>query len=122
MGYRSTVGIKCQSGAYEKFKAAWDRNMFSPHKILTDDNQTEYILIWEWVKWNDFYEEVAAIEQVMDELDEYANDEAWENKMAYKKLELGEDDTDVTHRQNSYNISLYYIREIDTDGMKELRL
>ena len=65
MGYTSDVGIMCQPKAYEMFKKEFD--LIGPHKILKRGDY--HLLIWEWVKWYTEFEDVAKIEEIMDELE-----------------------------------------------------
>lgn len=105
MGYRSDVGIMCQPKAYEMFKKEFDT--ISPHKILQRDDY--HLLIWEWIKWYPDYEDIAKVEEIMDELGDHED----ENGYGYKFLRLGENDTDVEVRTNNFNVELWMIREIE---------
>ena len=116
MGYRSVVGIKCEEKAFEKFKSAYEEQSFTPDKIYHNNENDEFILVWDWVKWYDDFEEVQAIENVMDELDEYDIDKSTSDGMGYKMIRLGESDEDVEERDNSSDLEFYYIRQLDTDG------
>ena len=105
MGYRSDVGIMCQPKAYEMFKKEF--NVISPHKVLQRDDY--HLIIWEWVKWYDEFDDVAKVNEIMAEL----NDRDHEDGYGYKFLRIGEEDTDVESRTNNYEVELWMRREID---------
>lgn len=105
MGYRSDVGIMCQPKAYEMFKKEFD--VICPHKVLQHDDY--HLLIWEWVKWYDAFDDVAKVNEIMAEL----NDRDHEDGYGYKFLRIGEEDTDVESRTNNYEVELWMRREID---------
>lgn len=105
MGYTSDVGIMCQPKAYEMFKKEFD--LIGPHKILKRGDY--HLLIWEWVKWYIEFEDVAKIEEIMNELEEHYDEDGY----GYKFLRLGEDDTDVEARTNNCEVELWMRREID---------
>lgn len=86
-----------------------------PDEILKyeGDRTAEYLLMWNWVKWYEGwedYEDVNAVTNVMRTLDKYGIEDVG---YGYKFLRLGEDDTDVESRTNNDNIELYFRREID---------
>ena len=91
MGYYSDVAIMCGRRAFDMFKLAWERVDFKPSSIMlvrhTEDNP-QFILRWEWVKWYQGYENVAAIEKVMKQLRNVDGDE-----YAYKCIIIGEDNS-----------------------------
>lgn len=105
MGYRSDVGIMCQPKAYEMFKKEF--NVICPHKVLQCGDY--HLLIWEWVKWYDEFDDVAKANEIMAEL----NDRDHEDGYGYKFLRIGEEDTDVESRTNNYEVELWMRREID---------
>lgn len=106
MGYRSDVGIMCQPKAYEMFKKEFD--LIRPHKVLQRGDY--HLLIWEWVKWYNDFEDVAKVEEIMNELYDYHEDE---DGYGYKFLRLGEEDTDIDDATNNYAVELWMRREID---------
>lgn len=105
MGYMNDVGIMCQPKAYEMFKNEFD--LIGPHKILKRGDY--HLLIWEWVQWYIELEDVAKIEEIMNELDEHEDEDGY----GYKFLRIGEDDTDVEAITNNYEVELWMRREID---------
>jgi len=105
MGYMNDVGIMCQPKAYEMFKNEFD--LIGPHKILKRGDY--HLLIWEWVKWDIEFEDVAKIEEIMDELEEHYDEDGY----GYKFLRLGEEDTDVEDRTNNCEVELWMHREIE---------
>lgn len=105
MGYKSDVGIMCQPKAYEMFKKEFD--LIRPHKILKRGDY--HLLIWEWVKWCIEFEDVAKIDEIMNELEEHYDEDGY----GYKFLRLGEDDTDVEDRTNNCEVELWMRREIE---------
>ncbi len=109
MGYRSEVAIRCQDKAFEMFQKSWGELI--PDKVFHKEN--DHLIYWDWVKWYEDYPDVSAIENVMSELNELENDEATEKKMGYSFMRLGEDDTDIETKNNTYDIELWMIRKID---------
>ena len=105
MGYRSDVGIMCQPKAYEMFKKEFD--LIRPHEILKRGDY--HLLIWKWVKWCIEFEDVAKIDEIMNELEEHYDEDGY----GYKFLRLGEDDTDVEDRTNNCEVELWMRREIE---------
>lgn len=117
MGYRSTVGIKCQKKSFELFKTAYELNKIVPDEIFQNGDEDEFILIWKSIKWYPKYEDVEAIENVMDELDAYDDsNNAYDIEMGYSMIRLGESDGDIECRDNTDNLDFYYVRDIDTEG------
>ena len=113
MGYRSEVAIRCQKNAFEMLKKAY--GTFNPDKLL-NKGDNDYLLYWDWVKWYDEYSHVAAITDVMGELDVMFggdNEEIVEHYYGYKFMRLGADDDDVEVRSNCNDIELCMIRKID---------
>lgn len=105
MGYRSDVGIMCQPKAYEMFKKEFD--LIGPHKVLQRDDY--HLLLWEWVKWYSDFDDVAKVEEIMNELGEHEEEDGY----GYKFLRFGEEETDVEERTNNCDVELWLIREID---------
>lgn len=105
MGYTSDVGIMCQPKAYEMFKKEFD--LIGPHKVLQRGD--DHLLIWEWVNWYDDFEDVAKVEEIMDELDKHYDEDGY----GYKFLRIGEDDTDVEDTTNNCYVELWMRREIE---------
>lgn len=92
MGYRCEVTIMCEAKAFEMFKEAWESVDFMPDKIeeiKRTDIPSDYVMVWEWVKWYPSYRDVIAIEDVCAKLcnDEYTNADGY----AFKKIIIGED-------------------------------
>lgn len=111
MGYHSEVAIRCQDKAFEMFKEAWSKFKFIPDKIY--HHKDDHLIYWDYVKWYEDYPDVSAIENIMSELNKLSNDEAIEKKMGYRFMRLGEDDTDIETKDNTYDIGLWMIRKID---------
>lgn len=125
MGYRSEVAIKCQDKAFEMFKKTYSECGLMPDKIYEEDDCK--IIYFSWIKWyHPEFDDIVAMEKTMDELDrllnkEYYDDDAiYDQKLGYKFLRLGEDESDVEHRTNCYHIELWVKREIDLDNAKEI--
>lgn len=120
MGYRSEVAIKCEEKAFEMFRETYKRVELMPDKVYKDGDY--FILYWDWIKWYDSYEDVGAIESVMDELDELQDPNREEKTgYGYRFMRLGEEDTDIETRENDWNIELWMIRKIDIpDGLEEV--
>lgn len=111
MGYRSEVAIKCEEKAYEKLMETCHNVNFMPDEIFKDEE--DYILRWDWIKWNQDYDYIMAIESVLDTFDNlYAYGDGIPG-YAYKFMRIGEDDCDVEVRQNSWDIELWMVRKID---------
>lgn len=114
MGYYSEVAIKCEEKAYQALKEACKNA--GPDGIYKDGNY--FIFYWDWTKWYDFYDDIAAIENIMDELDQLE-----EVGYGYKFLRLGENDNDVEHRENNGGIELWMLRKIDIpEGLEEVEI
>lgn len=66
MGYYSEVTIRCEEKAFEMFKEAWKKTEMIPDKVLkTNDGTEDYIIQWQRVKWDTYYLDVAAINDVI---------------------------------------------------------
>jgi hypothetical protein len=88
MGYRYDVVIACEEKAYSLFSQAWEKVGFRPKSLQRagEDGYYQFLCKWDWLKWEG--ERVAAVESIMDKLDEEYDDiEGY----AYKKLEIFED-------------------------------
>ena len=122
MGYRSEVAIKCEEKAFEMLKETYKRVDLPPDKLYKDGEH--FILYWDWIKWYDSYEDVGAIESVMDELDELQDPNNHDDTgYGYRFMRLGEDDTDIETRQNSWDIELWMVRKIDIpEGLEEVEV
>lgn len=105
MGYRSDVGIMCQPKAYEMFKKEF--NVICPHKVLQRGDY--HLLIWNWKPWSDYFDDVAKVEEIMNELGEHEDEDGY----GYKFLRIGEDDTDVEDITNNCEVELWMRREIE---------
>lgn len=115
MGYRSEVAIKCEEKAFEMLRETYRRVDLEPDKVFKDGDC--FILYWDWVKWYSIYEDVAAIEDILDKLDELEDT----TNYGYRFMRLGENDDDVETRENNWNIDLWMIRKIDIpDGLEEI--
>ena len=120
MGYGSEVAIKCEEKAYKMLKETCYKADIMPDKIFKDGD--EYILYYDWIKWDENYEEVSAIIKTLDKLDELQDPNDYETTgYGYKFVRIGEDNDDIEIRQNDWNIELYIVRKINIpDGLEEL--
>lgn len=108
MGYHSEVAIKCEKKAYEMLKEICQSVNCMPDKIFK--NESEYILYWDWIRWDECYEDIGAIDQVMCNLEDHGNEDG---EYGYAFIRLGESDGDIEIRSNDENMELYMIRKID---------
>lgn len=122
MGYYSEVGIKCREKAFEMFREVWSKNNMCPDEILFDKECNEYLIAWDCVKWYDAFEDVSAINEIMDKLDDMPDaDIEAEDGYGYAFTRIGEDVCDVEMRTNNYEVELWVRRELDIDpAWKEL--
>ena len=122
MGYRSEVAIRCEAKAYERFKNVFSKKELyvTPDKILHDDEYDDYIIYWDWIKWYEAYDGIAAIEDVMTQLDEEHEYDS-EDKLGYRFMRLGENDNDIETRENNYDLELWMIRKIDIPDWDEVK-
>lgn len=120
MGYKSKVAIKCEEKAYKMLRKTFQKVGRFPDKMYKDEN--EYILYWEWIKWDTGFYDVATIEDTLNELDELKDiDNPESNGYGYKLVRIGESDNDIETRKNSWEIELYPVCKIDIhDGLKEI--
>ena len=97
MGYRSNASICCFEKAFEKFKEAYEKHNYKPDDV-EEISEGVYILTWEWTKWYEEFDNVIAINDVMNELteDEFNN----KKEYAFKFIRVGEDDEDVEVEAN----------------------
>lgn len=111
MGYRSNVTIQCKEKAFKLFKEAWESvsedNYFKPNKVLKSDDI--YTFMWYDVKWYESFDDVTAITNVMNKLDDdyYCKNEEY----AYKLIRLGEEYGDIEIRENDaswYELDDFY--------------
>lgn len=123
MGYRSDVYIKCEKNAFEEIRNAYTKHDFAPSKIMKNQND-EFTLIWDSVKWYDHFEEVIEIEKVLRKLnsehrEDNFGDESYDF-LAYNFVRIGEDYGDVETKTNDYDFEGFcIIRTVDTDGLGE---
>lgn len=115
MGYYSDVSIICKEKAFENFKKAWEEVDFRPDRILKNDDA--YFLIWEWVKWCDYYPEVQKIIEVMDKLDEQMDDE-----YGYSMIEIGEDNYTNTRGNQTFERFYVVVQANVPEGMAEIEV
>ena len=120
MGYRSDVAIACQKNAYKKIKEAYEKGYVKPDRLLKNDPEGLIMVCFNDIKWFNGYEDIDAIEDVLNELDEGDEDDIWEAELGYHFLRIGEDYGDVEERANTWDIDLYFTREIDTFGYEPL--
>lgn len=121
MGYRSEVAIKCEEKAYEKLMETFRNVNLMPDDIFKDEE--DYILRWDWIKWYQDYDYIRAVENVLDCLDNLYSYGEGIPGYAYKLIRIGEDDTDVEVRQNSWDIELWIVRKIDIpEGLEKIEI
>lgn len=91
MGYRSEVKIVCENKAFEMFKAAWEKHNFKPQYIGHNEEYDYYSFGWDWVKWDEGYPEIEAIENVKIAIDDMEDTDGY----SYRYVRLGEDCSDI---------------------------
>lgn len=116
MGYYSEVGIKCREKAFEMFREVWNEHNIHPDVVLIDQGRNEYLIAWNCVKWYREFQDVSAITDVMDKLDDMPDlDIEAEDRYGYTFIRIGEDDCDIESRTNNYEVELWVRRELDID-------
>ena len=118
MGYRSEVAIKCKEKAFDMLIDTCKETGLMPDTVYKDCD--DFLLYWDWIKWYNDYNDVAAIENTLDKLDElHDHDDDQETGYGYKFMRIGEDDGDVETRENDWDIELWMVRKIDIpDGLE----
>tara|TARA_Y100000310_G_C20435123_1_gene693359 strand:- start:100 stop:438 length:339 start_codon:yes stop_codon:yes gene_type:complete len=90
MGYRSQVAVAIGKKHVEDFqKIITNEWNYKPEK---HEFSTHTVYVWDWVKWYDGYDEVDAITEFIDELDEGTED--------IEFLRIGEETGDIELRRN----------------------
>lgn len=87
MAFYSNVFIACTEQAHKKFEAAYKAHNFNPTEIWRNPTG-DYLLGWAWVKWYEEFDEVKAIQAVIDELQESDREED-----GFKFIIINEDNT-----------------------------
>lgn len=115
MGYYSEVTIRCEEKAFEMFKEAWKKAEMTPDKVLkTNDGTEDYIIQWQRVKWDTYYLDVAAINDVIKKLNELQDpSDTKDEGLGYKFMRVGENLGDIETDQNDWEIKLYVIQCAD---------
>jgi hypothetical protein len=115
MGYYSEVTIRCEEKAFEMFKEAWKKAEMTPDKVLkTNDGTEDYIIQWQRVKWDTYYLDVAAINDVIKKLNELQDpSDTKDEGLGYKFMRVGENLGDIETDQNDWEIELYVIQCAD---------
>lgn len=115
MGYYSEVTIRCEEKAFEMFKEAWKKAEMTPDKVLKINDGTEdYIIQWQRVKWDTYYLDVAAINDVIKKLNELQDpSDTKDEGLGYKFMRVGENLGDIETEQNDWEIELYVIQCAD---------
>lgn len=119
MGYRSDVTIRCEEKAINLFKEAWQKVDFKPHRMYVsgEKGNCTYTLCWDSVKWYAGYEEVEAIMDVCNQLNEYV-----ESGYAYKFIEVGEDNaTEEYGNETGYDVFSDFYIVVDVNLPKDNR-
>lgn len=119
MGYRSEVGIKCDEKAYEMFMLVAKENDIVPDCVYKeeDGDVAQYTMLWNCVKWYDYYSDVKAIENVMQQLDQ-THEAGKYDGLGYKFIRIGESYDDIEERTNEYDIEFWVTRTIDVSGVE----
>lgn len=130
MGYRSDVRIVTSKEGFEKLSEFVKNYLIEKNVDVKDYNLLEELEIkvegkeqiyfgWNWIKWYDGYENVDAIMDGLEQLEE--------NKFSYKYMRLGENYDDIEEQDydgdKDKDICLEYpniIREFDDDYIKDL--
>lgn len=119
MGYRNQVAIKCEERAYKKIKDVCKNVNNMPDKIYKCQNEKEYILYWDWVKWWNLDNDIKAIENALSELDKLDIKSGY----GYTFMRLGEEDGDIEIRENVCYLDLFTTRKIDIPyGFEEIKV
>lgn len=87
MAFYSNVFIACTEQAYKKFEAAYKAHNFEPTEIWRNSHG-DYLIGWAWVKWYEEFDEIKAIQAVIDELQDSDRKED-----AFKFIIINEDNT-----------------------------
>lgn len=117
MGYYSEVGIKCDEKAYEMFMQVAKENNIIPECVYKegDGDATQYTMLWNCVKWYDYFSDVKAIENVMQQLDQTHEAGSYDG-LGYKFVRIGGSYDDIEERTNEYDIELWVTRTLDISG------
>ena len=115
MGYRSDVALCIKKEDYEVLKARAETAEYnildSVSTIRFDDEDNVVAIFWGYVKWYSEYEDVAVVENLIDEL--YAADKP------FTFIRIGEERDDIEERSNWVeNVicdKIHLIRDIEFD-------
>lgn len=120
MGYYSEVAIKCGKKAYGMLKETCTR-LIMPDKIFKDGD--EYILHWDWIRWDENEDIIKKIKNTFNKLDELQDEQDDDDATGYgyKFIRIGESNNDVETRENDEDIELCIICKIDIpDNLAEI--
>ena len=114
------ITVKLELNAVRKhlkcFREVWNEHNIHPDVVLIDQERNEYLIAWNWVKWYSEFQDVSAITDVMDKLDDMPDsDIEAEDEYGYTFTRIGEDTCDIESRTNNYEVELWVRRELDID-------
>jgi hypothetical protein len=104
MGYRSVVTLGVMKEEYHEHINGKVKEALKDCDSLTE-SEDAYYFRWDSVKWYEDYEDVKAIANFMDKLDEEK----------YGFLRLGEEDEDVERMGSPSELCIYLMRDIEVD-------
>lgn len=108
MGYRSEVTLALKPAAVALFSTLRTRNGFASlldEADVGEHNDGTESYSWSSIKWYDSYEEISAINRLMDRMDENGMEDE------YRFVRVGEDDSDIDTR--GYGFEIYVSRSIE---------
>ena len=120
MGYRSTIGIAIQKDALLKHTLLSKKPV--PELLITadqsnypecmqDDAETVAYFYIDYVKWYGTYEDVMAVESLLERIEEDPDHEL-DSDSSYGFLRIGEHDDDIETRGDPYQYDMYVERNI----------
>lgn len=94
MGYRSNVVIVCNNDFAKKLDKLIEEKIVEVNNKTKLKGSNDCLYEWSWSKWNSWYDDVRAVEALMDAADEE------DEEPAYKFIRVGEEIGDVEIRSN----------------------
>jgi hypothetical protein len=103
MGYRSQVVIAMNRAAFRRlepliYNDLKVKELFECHDECMTAENGDIIITWQWVKWHDDFEDVAAVEAFVDDI--CLNSENYIDAPQVSFIRIGENDGDID-RKNS---------------------